>query len=321
MRYVSFFVFCLLLAPSVYAQVGFPDATTTGIVAADCPQYNANTISGSINANTAGQVIENRHVNGIITINAPNVTVKCVTINTSGNLYGINCFTANQCQSALIENVKIWGCANACMTAQGKPAGWMRANKVHLQGGTDDALKADGWLIFENSFIQNTYTPTPTSHNDAVQTTKNCCMLFRNNRIEGPFKAQTSAFIVKSDFGPISDIWLENNWLSGGAYTVYFRAGNNFPTPVRVIVSNNTFAQGSSQFLPPLSTDTGTAQCFEWRGNKYNDGTPYTMASSPAGSCASAFTNIPNPPPIEPPPAEPPANPTFNYEPSCPAFN
>ena len=58
-------------------------------------------------------------------------------------------------------------------------------------------------------------------HPDAVQSVGGSNITIRNNRLEGPWQAQTSAIIFKADFAPIRNAVIEGNLLSGGTYSLY----------------------------------------------------------------------------------------------------
>ena len=65
------------------------------------------------------------------------------------------------------------------------------------------------------------------------------------NYIENPF-TQTSALMFNNEFGPLHDILIDGNYLSGGGYTVYFDTSkSSMGVPcVNVKVTNNTLKKG-----------------------------------------------------------------------------
>ena len=88
---------------------GFPSDATTGVPAGTSLQP-----SGSVTVSTNGAVIDALSVNGTITINADNVTIRRTRVETSAAL-GIRINGRN----ALIEDTEVFGTANSCAAAIG----------------------------------------------------------------------------------------------------------------------------------------------------------------------------------------------------------
>ena len=70
---------------------GFPDATNTGVT----PGTALTPASGVVTLNQAGQVYENRQVNGSIIVTAPNVTIRNVRLVVTDPYYGISVKNGN----------------------------------------------------------------------------------------------------------------------------------------------------------------------------------------------------------------------------------
>lgn len=274
------FYIALIILSFASAVHALPDASTTGITDADCQNWaTIRTVTNGRTINISGTTIQNEQINGQLTINASNVTVKCVKINPG--IYGINCFTSGTCAGGLIENVEISGCNSSCLNAKGKSGSWLTVNKVHLHDSKNDLMKIEGYTRLQNSYL---HSFTEAHHNDAIQTSVGSEIDIQYNRINGNFQEQTSAYIAKSDFGPITNIRLMGNELSGGTYTLYLNRGTVYPTPANVVVRDNTWLSNSWK-NGPLDTDTGTGECFEWINNTYSDGSAFSRTSSTENTC------------------------------------
>jgi len=280
---------CLLSAhlfapPTVEA---FPSEKTTGITDKDCPNWSqrkTNTSGRTIS--TDGAVIDYEEISGGggLNINAKNVTIRCVKIDARfSDRYGINCFSG-ECAGLLVENVDITRCTSACATARGaagNPSIWRR---VHLHNTQKDVLKLESYAILEDSYLHG-YSPVAGSHNDAIQTAQGSHIEVVGNTIEGPTREQTSAYLMKSDFGKIDDVLIENNLLSGGTYSLYvYDGGHGVPTNVSVI--NNVFVKNSYKY-GSHSVQAKSSTCFEWSNNRFGDNSSLSAPSSvsPDGSC------------------------------------
>ena len=92
------------------------------------------------------------------------------------------------------------------------------------------------------------------------------------------FHYVTSALLIKTDFGPIANVTLEDNYFAGGAYTVY-SVGDSTPyaAPTNVTIRHNPFEKDSCAFgvadvaeSNPLWVDNywaGTTQHIDQCGN------------------------------------------------------
>jgi len=266
----------------------FPDANSTGLTELACPNWSTQaTASDGFEVTEDGAVLSYLDVTGRIRIKARDVTLRCSRIDPSGSLYGIHCDSRDGgCPGLLVENVEVTGCDSACVLPAGTADGPVTLRRVHLHNTAKDLLKATSYLILEQSYLHG-FNPAPGAHNDAIQTSGGSHIIIRGNRIEGPPQAQTSAYLVKPDFGPIRNIVIADNWLAGGNYTVYLRDSSSQPAPADVAVLNNTWAIDSWQF-GPISSDTSASSCLEWRGNMLSDGTPLPAPdyANPTVGCA-----------------------------------
>ncbi|MCU1456486.1 MAG: hypothetical protein JWL73_578 [Actinomycetia bacterium] len=194
--------------------------------------------SGPMTISTAGAVIENVNVTGSITVTASNVTIRNfraqAILQVAGN------------SGMVLEDGEIYG--GPAFTGDGLE--WaqytMRRMNVH---NTFDGLKGHGNVLIENSWIHDMnvfrgaqFGAGGYSHNDGLQVSAGSNITVRNSRFERT--GLNSAIFIDADQGPINNVLIENNYLSGGGFTFYSiqsRSAPQFGVPTNVTVRNNTF--------------------------------------------------------------------------------
>lgn len=272
-----------------YATTTYPDANNTGIQG--CPSLT--TYNGSITTNSDGQIIQNMTINGDIVVNNNNVTIRCVKLNMQPNtIYSIN---ASNGSNTLISHVEVngndvYGPNTAIQgsdytseyvdmhnTEDGWHAGW---NTVIRDSYCHDMLYADG-----------AYGPT---HSDCIQVTGYGGASFEppvnnitiSHNTLRPWDGHTgaqhanSAVFLKTDFGEIDNVLVDNNLMDNGTYTIYSRIGNcsGCGAPTNVKITNNRFGQG---YEYGLSSIDGSVT---WLNNVWNStGTMIGEDGSAAG--------------------------------------
>ena len=245
----------------------WPDASSTGVRRADLLRP-----SGSISVTTPGTIIENLDITGSITIDASNVTVRNVRVRGNGAKYLINIESSGGHRGIVIEDVELNG--NGIAT-QGIVHGGYTARRVNIHG-TEDGIRAGSNVVLEDSWIHDlrhdgAFTDAP--HHDAVQSIGGTNIVLRGNNLEGPFRAQTSAIIMHAHLaGPLRNVLIENNRLSGGTYTLNLKARDGQPDlGSDIVVTGNVIVKDGWKF-GPLNTDR--AQAVQFSGNTLSDGTP-----------------------------------------------
>ncbi|MEM9714618.1 MAG: hypothetical protein AAGA17_20515, partial [Actinomycetota bacterium] len=239
----------------------FPDADSTG------PSGSLRA-SGSISIDTDGTVIEDLEVTGSIVIDADDVTIRNVKINaTTGAKYGIEVRTGNS--GILVEDVEI-DCGNRA--THGIVHGGYTARRVEVYG-CEDGFRAGGNTTIEDSWVHSLFLPSAADpHYDAIQSVGGTNITIRGNRLEGPYQGQTSAIIAHAHIGgPLVNLVIEENWLSGGTYTLNVKARDGQPDVENVIIRNNVFERNSYQF----GTHTSDRATLIFEGNVFDDGSPY----------------------------------------------
>jgi hypothetical protein len=134
-----------------------------------------------------------------------------------------------------------------------------RRLNIHEHGG--DALKTWSDSIIEDSWIHHLGTNVG-AHADGEQVRGGGGLIFRRNFCDMPINPSSNnpscrgpgapyksnaCLIIQASNGPIDDILVENNWLNGGNYTVYFsaHAGDGFSyTLSNARLLNNIFSDG-----------------------------------------------------------------------------
>ena len=262
-RYLLALVLNLTLASSALAE--WPSSTTTGV-----PAGEILSASGSFTVTTDGQVISNLDITGTLTIRADNVVVRNCRINANGAFYGLN-YSGHA--NILVEDTEIFGASSSGLLGFG--SGVFR--RLHLHNSSDNS-KFGGNITLEDSYIHD-YIVTATSHNDGVQIRGGSNIRFIGNRVDGPFRLQTSAFIIQTGTGAIDNVLFLGNRLSGGTYTLYLRDKNaGFGPPSNVSIINNVW-QTDSYGFGPLSANPGPN--WSWVGNSFTDGSEYSNTGYP----------------------------------------
>jgi hypothetical protein len=240
-----------------------PDASTTGVRDASVLKR-----SGSVTVSTDGAVVENLDVTGTISIEADNVTVRNVRVTSGGGKYLISIALGRS--GVVIEDVELNGLR---ISTHGVVHGGYTARRVNMYG-VGDGFRAGSDTVIEDSWVHDlghdgAFDSSP--HYDAVQSVGGNNIVIRNNRLEGPFRGQTSAIIMKADFAAITNVVIENNLLSGGTYSLYLVSEDGYPAlGSDVQVRNNVWVRDSWKFGPLSRANGGQGTTFT--GNRLDNG-------------------------------------------------
>ena len=100
-------------------------------------------------------------------------------------------------------------------------------------------------MVVEDSYIHD-QRKFSGAHNDAIQASSGSNILIRHNTILGPHQESNAALMFGTTLGPISNVRVENNYLAGGGYMVYFvNQDQGFGPPVNIQLVNNVVESGS----------------------------------------------------------------------------
>lgn len=162
---------------------------------------------------TPGTVIDAVDISGTLEIRASNVTVKRSRIR--GSAYAV-VRVSDGLSGVVFEDVEVDGLGTTSNAGGiNGPATVRRADIQRVENGV---VPGSGSLIVD-SWIHNLAAPG-APHYDGVQIDGGLAnIVIRHNTITVP--EQTAAVMIDNYFGPISNMTVDNNLLSGGTYTVY----------------------------------------------------------------------------------------------------
>jgi hypothetical protein len=237
------------LAPTADASASVartaPEAGTTGV-----PRGVVLRRGRSITVKKAGTVIDRRLIKGGITIAADNVTVKRTKITVPSGADGVGVTIVPGMTGTLIQDTELAGSESF----QGIRGGGFTARRVNIHG-FEDGIEIRGSARVLDCYISLTdflYPDGTIPHFDAVSGWSVNGVVVRHNTLTAP-PDQTSAVNFTNDFGPINNVLIADNVLSGGGYALYVRGdglsaqGAAAGEPVTdVRVRNNKF--GTSQW-------------------------------------------------------------------------
>jgi hypothetical protein len=188
----------------------WPDETNTGV-----PASVALKSSGNLVISVSGTVVTNLDINGMVEINAPNVTLKNSRIRHAGFDVirikpGVSGATIQDCE---IDGV---GSGNDGSNGIRGSGTFLRNNIKNVENG----ITLDGTAVISDNYIHDLRASGP-AHYDGVQIDGGISnVTISHNTVINQY-GQTSAVMIDNYFGPISNIKVENNRLVGGGYTVY----------------------------------------------------------------------------------------------------
>ncbi len=247
---------------------GWPGPSNTGV-----PAGRALTPMGGMSITRDGTVIDGADITGCVTVKASNVTIRnsrirgaCAVGTVRTDLYGLTLNTR-------LENVEVDGQRRAPTwpLIVGSNFTCLRCN-LHSGGSqlhfTDNVTVLSSWL-------HDPYQ-AGTSQNSAMASHGGGGSVIRGNTLDcGTAENCSAALALYGNFGPIHDVLIEGNLLSGGAYCMY--AGSlptrPFPVATNVRVVGNAFARapyarcGFNGAATAWVRDGGN----EWRGNYWNE--------------------------------------------------
>ncbi len=218
------------------ATCGWPGPGNTGPDMSQCPHgltANNGPLTRTIRITTPGTVINCEHVEGMIDVEAQNVTVKnSIVIANSGKTgeaaNGTGAIKIEDGASAVVDHVRINGDRGlmACVWDQGTSE---VVNAVDCFG-TDDGIwswadmgyaKTTGdHFVLRDSYIHNLTTRTSNGHEDGFQTEGASYGLIQHNT----FRITTngdSAVAIWDGLKSSHDILVKDNLITGGGFAMY----------------------------------------------------------------------------------------------------
>jgi len=185
----------VVLKPSAGMTVTKPGTVLDGLDIAGNLDIKANDVTVQRSRITAGAFYPVRvypHVTGFRLLDSEVVGVNSATSSCAVGVTG---------SDLTLERVDIHDCAD----------GFHPGDRSTIR----DSYIHDLWLGTDAAGIRVTDT-----HNDGVQVMSGSHFVIEHNRIEIGHNENAAVF-VKSDFGPITDVRIERNYLNGGSYTIF----------------------------------------------------------------------------------------------------
>ena len=260
----------------------FPNATNTGIPAGTALKV----YTGPSTITTNGAVLNGYIFTSQLTIDANNVTIENCSFQISGaNSNCINIQDPVSTVGTVITHCEFAGAnggdaifASNCTISYCNIHGY--AKDIYCQGSNVTATNNYLWDIqssgehAENVFIDGLAGTTLTNCN------------FSNNAIVCNENTANVAgtFFISSDFGPVSNITINNNLLVDGGYTLFY--GLNPPSVTDINVTNNVIGAGKWGYAYGTVTGTGSS----WSGNV--DFTTGQVVSASGGNTPSPQIDI-----------------------------
>ncbi|WP_130649409.1 S-layer homology domain-containing protein [Egicoccus halophilus] len=217
--------------------LGFPGPSTTGVT----DPSRLRLVEGRVNLSRDGEVFENALVRGRIYVTGKDVTIRNVRLETGAD-WGIHVDSRNGARRLLVVDTEIIGQGDTCIA--GIAHGNFTARRVEVTN-CDDGMRIGPDTTVEGSFVHGLRKSKGDEHNDALQTTGGSNIRIRNNTLISVWKRQTSSVFLQAIFGPIDNVVVEGNLMSGGTYTVYVENVGEQPGPTNVHIRDNVFVQDS----------------------------------------------------------------------------
>ncbi|KQV34914.1 hypothetical protein ASC96_30065 [Rhizobium sp. Root1204] len=227
---------------STKTLAGFPNATNTGL-----PDGVILTPSGDVNVTKAGTVINALDVKGTIWVMAPNVTIQNSRI-TSTDWTGI--WIKPGITGTIVKDNEILNVGSSKDGANGIfGSGTFLRNDIH---DVENGINVTGASLIQDNYIHDMNAPNVRAgtvwggpHYDGIEINGGVSGVdIRHNTIIND-NGQTSAVMINNDFGPVSDIQIDGNYLAGGGYTIYSDGSFSSTDKISgVEITNNELGQG-----------------------------------------------------------------------------
>lgn len=255
---------------------GYPDMTNTG-----APRATTVMDSGAITISKPGAVVLGLNITGLLTIDAPNVTVKDSVITNCDNR-GFAIFNMAGASGTVIEDTTLKGAdAGHCALSAGvqNAAGPITLERVQAYN-VDSAFHGVG-TIRDSYFLDNAEIPgehyEPIFHAGGDGSP----LVIDHNTLLNPHQ-QTAAVFVTDYNGAVGRVSITNNLMAGGGFTVYGGTDQKARVTGPFTVIGNRFARCLSKSCPDahgywhkggywgLAADVNRAVT-TWSGNYWDD--------------------------------------------------
>lgn len=261
----------------------FPNANNTG--PSGCSSYTKYT--GTLNVTTEGAILNCIELEGTLTINASNVTVQNAILK-GDSWWGVRVGNTNSATT----NFKLLHSRLYTTPGQGpdnggydygvsqESSGYMEIGYNDISGYKDGVTTANGYI--HDNYIHNLSQFTGAHTQDIYVYTGPSQVKIEHNTLinDSPQSQATAAIYIAPDDGQQNNRIVHNNFLAGGAYTIY--GGDS--TATNIVVTDNKF---STQIWPDSGyfgwaaywwpNNTGNI----WSGNTWADGNRINQTINP----------------------------------------
>ncbi|MFG3591859.1 Ig-like domain-containing protein [Bradyrhizobium sp. RDI18] len=258
------------------ARFGMPDATTAGVKAG----VTLTPYTGPMNITRDGTIIENMVINGQLTIDAANVTIRNCIIQSNG-WWGIE---GEDAPNLRVEYCDIIGgnLTNSGILGSGTFVG----NDIrHVSIGIQ---LTDGASTVSGNYIHDLFYGSADPHYDGVTLLgRQNHVVVEHNTISVPSNGGTAAVFIKNDFGPINDVIVRDNLMLGDpSFTMYTDASTSNGAITNVLIENNYLDRGYYGYISVTNSSPTIRNNVQWNNN--TDPTPYPTSAPPPPSTPTA---------------------------------
>jgi len=215
------------------------------------PKGTLTPYTGPMTITKAGTVIEGKIINGSLTAAVNNVKVKNCQIDYTGT-YGVNGYGYS---GLTVEDCKITGPGMAGTSVAGIFGGDdLTARRCNISGAEHGIHTQESGVV-EWNYIHTQRRGGPDPHYDCV-----ICQGWQNGviiRDNFLVTQNTSAVLVKQDFGPVKNVKIQRNWIINDPlldpdlwcwYQIYSVAGNyGGGAPVGTEITDNVLQKGKNK--------------------------------------------------------------------------
>lgn len=212
----------------------WPNASNTGVPSS----VNLNAYSGPMKITANGTVIDGKIINGTLTVAAANVVIKNSRIQ-NFSYFGIDGDGATNLtvQDCDIVGPGAGGTSNAGILGSGT---FLRNDVSKSENGI---VLAAGASTVKGNFVHNLENSGSDPHYDGItaQGGQNGVVI-EDNYVDS---RDTSAVFIKNDFGPVNNVRVNHNYLTGTmGFTVYSNGMASGGAVTNISITNNVMKKG-----------------------------------------------------------------------------
>ena len=231
----------------------FPDDSNTGV-----PDGTVLRSSGELTIDVAGTVIDALDVSGTIYIQADDVVIRNTRVRSS-NWWVVK--IEEGLVGVVIEDCELDGGGTLGEPGSRGVSGPADVRRCEITGVENGVVP---WgnrqpITIEGNYIHGLSAPG-SPHYDGIEIGVGSDITVRGNTVVNEYD-QTAAFGIWNDFGPVSNILVEDNRFVGGGFPVYVRGDNGGGAVSGVTIRNNRLGEGHWGYASIVDASV------EWSGN------------------------------------------------------